>query len=310
MAFIVVPLMNIAPLLVLVISRWGFRQVDKSLPGGSTAASLTFMHPNFIRGDKQRCLLMRSIVKKPVRTSSLRQSSAHQHGEAALDRAAAIPLHLTHHPTTIQTFGPSVRRLGQLQQSVSSPGIAQQASTGTAIHPLSLSVQNLAYQGRPPTLQISTTAIPDRFSSAIASSAPTSSSTSMQHHSAGILKRLLVQQRQDELVRHIRDRINDGIMAISMSRPTELALPPFDQPRMMQPVQPAAVLGSPARAPSFGHHHANDFGRRLNSGYMNVAAAGSDTPEVAVLAAQIMKSNPGIAPSRAFELAKKAFTRA
>jgi hypothetical protein len=87
---------------------------------------------------------MRSIVKKPVRTSSLRQFSA-QHGVAALDRAAAVPLHLTHHPAALQTFGPSVRRLGQLQQSVSSPGMAQQGSTGTTIHPLSLSVQNLAY---------------------------------------------------------------------------------------------------------------------------------------------------------------------
>jgi hypothetical protein len=88
---------------------------------------------------------MRSIVKKPVRTSSLRQFSA-QHGVAALDRAAAVPLHLTHHPAALQTFGPSVRRLGQQQQCVvSSPGMAQQGNNGTDIHPLSMSVQNLAY---------------------------------------------------------------------------------------------------------------------------------------------------------------------
>lgn len=135
----------------------------------------------------------------------------------------------------------------------------------------------------------------------------TTSSSCMQHHTAEILERLLVQQRQDELVRLIRDRINDGIMAISMSRPNELTQPPYNQPRMIQPVQPAAVLGSPAGA-RLGHHHA-DFGRRLTTGYMNVAAAAArrDTPDVAVLAAQIVKSNPGIAPSRAFELAKKAF---
>jgi hypothetical protein len=50
---VLVPLMNITPLLVLVISWWSFRQVDKLMPGGSTT-SLTSMHPNFIRGDKQR----------------------------------------------------------------------------------------------------------------------------------------------------------------------------------------------------------------------------------------------------------------
>ena len=59
--------------------RWGFRQVEKS---SLTSASMTFMHPNFIRGDKQRCLLMRSIVKKPVSATSIssmrRQSSLQQ----------------------------------------------------------------------------------------------------------------------------------------------------------------------------------------------------------------------------------------
>lgn len=39
--------------------RWGFRQVEKELHG-----IMIFMHPNFVRGDKQRCLKMRSIVKK------------------------------------------------------------------------------------------------------------------------------------------------------------------------------------------------------------------------------------------------------
>jgi len=39
--------------------RWGFRQVEKDTPG-----IMIFMHTNFIRGDKQRCLRMRSIVKK------------------------------------------------------------------------------------------------------------------------------------------------------------------------------------------------------------------------------------------------------
>eukprot|EP00580_Thalassiosira_gravida_P001443 CAMPEP_0201598712 /NCGR_PEP_ID=MMETSP0492-20130828/432_1 /ASSEMBLY_ACC=CAM_ASM_000837 /TAXON_ID=420259 /ORGANISM="Thalassiosira gravida, Strain GMp14c1" /LENGTH=361 /DNA_ID=CAMNT_0048061165 /DNA_START=66 /DNA_END=1151 /DNA_ORIENTATION=- len=40
--------------------RWGFRQVEKELHG-----IMIFMHPYFFRGDKRRCLNMRSIVKKP-----------------------------------------------------------------------------------------------------------------------------------------------------------------------------------------------------------------------------------------------------
>jgi len=40
--------------------RWGFRQVEKELHG-----IMIFMHPYFFRGDKRRCLKMRSIVKKP-----------------------------------------------------------------------------------------------------------------------------------------------------------------------------------------------------------------------------------------------------
>lgn len=38
--------------------RWGFRQVEKNLHGG-----MIFMHVHFIRGERKRCLMMRSTVK-------------------------------------------------------------------------------------------------------------------------------------------------------------------------------------------------------------------------------------------------------
>jgi hypothetical protein len=41
------------------ICRWGFRQVDKNVTG-----VMVFMHPSFSRGDKRRCLMMRSVVNK------------------------------------------------------------------------------------------------------------------------------------------------------------------------------------------------------------------------------------------------------
>lgn len=43
--------------------RWGFHQ--KVEPNSQTRAMI-FMHSHFVRGDKKRCLKMRSIVKKPA----------------------------------------------------------------------------------------------------------------------------------------------------------------------------------------------------------------------------------------------------
>ena len=110
-------------------TRWGFRQGVAS-PRGT---SMTFMHPNFIRGDKQRCLLMRSIVKRPPVGSvfSLRQSS--QNKMALLQQqpqmgrvVVEVPtVHRCYYPSTNgntqHAFGSSVLlRLGQQQVVFSS----------------------------------------------------------------------------------------------------------------------------------------------------------------------------------------------
>jgi len=52
--------------------RWGFRQVEKDTRSGT----MIFVHANFVRGDKRRCLLMRSIVKKPT-TNTVTQQQQH-----------------------------------------------------------------------------------------------------------------------------------------------------------------------------------------------------------------------------------------
>lgn len=41
--------------------RWGFRQIEKNAPG-----VMIFTNECFVRGDKKRCHMMRSIVKKPT----------------------------------------------------------------------------------------------------------------------------------------------------------------------------------------------------------------------------------------------------
>jgi len=278
---------------------------------------MTFMHPNFIRGDKQRCLLMRSIVKRPPVSStfSLRQSS--QNKMAILQQqpqmgrvVVEVPtVHRCYYPTnsnTQQAFGSS--GLGQQQQSVSSPGLALQV-VPIVLPPLSLAVQNLAYQGLHSSLQqFSTSTIPtNRLSAAVASSAPVPRETTsniMRQHPSGILERILLQQRQEELVRRILDRIDDGTTADTNPVQPAALLPPHNQPRMMPPGQSTAVLGSLVAGASFGQHHDADFGRLTTTGnIMNVVAV--EMPAVVVLAFQIMKSNPGIEPWRALELAKK-----
>jgi len=298
-------------------TRWGFRQGVAS-PRGT---SMTFMHPNFIRGDKQRCLLMRSIVKKPASISLGHQaSSKHEMARHLLMQqrrpqmgrgVVEVPTlqHCYYYPTnsnTQQAFGSS--GLGQQQQSVSSPGLALQV-VPIVLPPLSLAVQNLAYQGLHSSLQqFSTSTIPtNRLSAAVASSAPVpreTTSNTMRQHRSEILERILLQQRQVELVRRILDRIDDGTTADTNPVQPAALLPPHNQPRMMPPGQSTAVLGSLVAGASFGQHHDADFGRLTTTGnIMNVVAV--EMPAVVVLAFQIMKSNPGIEPWRALELAKK-----
>jgi len=135
----------------------------------------------------------------------------------------------------------------------------------------------------------------------------------LQHHSAGVLDRILVQQRQEELVlRHIlRDRINDGTTSDSRLLPPAAAaapvVPSYNQPSMMIPgQQPDTSLGFLVAGARFGQHHdAADFGRLTTTTPDNIMNAVSmEMPAVVALASQIMKSNPGIEPWRALKLAK------
>lgn len=62
------------------IHRWGFRQIEKNVSG-----IMIFTHQKFHRGDKQRCLMMRSIVRKSDTASNMVQ----QGGMANQQSAAA-----------------------------------------------------------------------------------------------------------------------------------------------------------------------------------------------------------------------------
>jgi len=264
---------------------------------------MIFMHPNFVRGERKRCLLMRSIVKRPVSTStSLRKSS--QHGiedcVAVKEDVPADAVHLNPNPPAISinslhAFGSSALHLGQQEQSAT-PSMAQQIT----ILPASSFLQNLAYQE---LYHCPFTTLQEIISRTASASAVFETSSRMQHHS-DILDQL-VQQRRQELVRQILSvGMNDGSWAGERVLSAAMTLlPHHSQPLPLWP-QPAAV-GPPPSGTSFGYHsNRADFllGRLTTTG--NVTRL--NTPVVLLLASRIMKSNPSMEPWRALELAKKS----
>ena len=64
--------------------RWGFRQVEICLPG-----TMQFLHVNFVRGDKGRCLMLRSLVKKATPHRNQQQQLALQQQQILLHHANA-----------------------------------------------------------------------------------------------------------------------------------------------------------------------------------------------------------------------------
>jgi hypothetical protein len=204
------------------------------------------MNPNFIRGDKQRCLLMRSIVKKrPVsatRTSSMPRQSSPQQGvsppmsmigvQFQIDQqesprvgggggvsmipttTTAVP-RTTHNPIP-QSFGLSALLSGQHPPGVPHPGLIpakQQHQIHPLLVPLSLNhsaLQNLAYQGMilPPSLQISTTAAIPSYFMVTTTSGPAIPPISSQHQSETLL-----QMRRQELVQQICN--NNPVVALA-----------------------------------------------------------------------------------------------
>lgn len=107
---------NSTILILIFQHRWGFRQGEKT-----SSDSMIFSNPNFIRGNKHRCLLMRSKVNRKPQQSSLNQAvvpppsrrvgaaagAVVDHGVLLIPAAAADPrFHLartaTNHNNTLQ----------------------------------------------------------------------------------------------------------------------------------------------------------------------------------------------------------------
>lgn len=88
--------------------RWGFRQVEKDDSG-----MMIFFHEKFTRGDTNKCLAMRSIVKKPAAATIMSlsdPSNRNQPGKApnAGDVMVSHLLQSNHQATSTYTGSDSI----------------------------------------------------------------------------------------------------------------------------------------------------------------------------------------------------------
>ena len=255
---------------------------------------MTFAHPHFIRGDKQRCLLMRSIVKKPVLLRQLASdgisSTAHvppRFHPATINNS----LVQHHHPLGLNTLGHQQQSYGMInmahQQVANLPALSPllaQLNQGQGLYPANGFIRRGGNDGTtitpppssywaPSSLQLHST-VPNPFSAT--SSAPVAFKPTMQND-----LETLHRQRQQELLPQILSGIHDGTRIGSYNQ------------ALLSSIQPAAA------AAAVGYHHGIDTVGRLAS-----TTPGSFNVAVVTLASQMMKSDPSMEPWRAIELAK------
>lgn len=257
---------------------------------------MTFAHPHFIRGDKQRCLRMRSIVKKPV---LLRQLASDDISSTArvpprFHPAAINSLVQHHHPLGLNALGHQQQSYGIINMAhpqvanlsaLSSPLLVQ-LNKGQGLYPANgfivrrggndgtmIAPPPSSYYWAPSSLQLHST-VPNPFPATSSAPVAFKPRTTMQHD-----LETLHRQRQQELVPVILGGINDGTRIGSYNQ------------ALLPGVQPVAA--------AVGYHRGIDTVRRLTS-----TTPGSFNVAVLTLASQMMKSDPSMEPRRALEIAK------
>lgn len=239
--------------------RWGFHQVEKS-----QTRAMVFMHAHFARGDKKRCLMMRSIVKKPAAQQP-----------RTIINGANHPAHLS--TNMLQRFGSNSQYGGMgggaaFNFNMIPPLFPQQARqvsySGTPNQGGDNGIMNSNGMGRgvPPSLFM-----PNQFPQGM---------TSTDMFEAGLcLERM--EQRQQQRQNQMMDMLNDnGGNSPAMAAATTSS---FNQAMSQQQPQMPISMSS-----------------EMNGNNSNF---GGDMSQVD-LATQILKRDPSMEPWRALELAK------
>ena len=246
--------------------RWGFRQVEKSSLSG-----MKFLHPHFIRGDKRRCLLLRSTVNKPLKPLSQ---------PAALPQTGVVDVPPSLNPSTIPLHAfPSNSFVGNTVYRAPSA-------------PLSYHLQ-LARQALYPVsgLIVRESVFPSSNSVPLASAIPFTSSwtpssllTSTIPHQIRVTSSPVFNARSLQVMQNENNKKH--------SNRTQGAAYNHTLP---SPGLPAAV----SQGIGFGINDSRRF-----TGSLNEAGGGVISLAVVVVASHIIKCDPSMSPERALELAK------
>ena len=258
-------------------NRWGFRQVEKTVPG-----IVIFMHANFVRGDKQRCVMMRSVVKK----------SASPHRSAALNAFVGIPS--TNNMNVLQAGMFSGIDPNILMQALANQ-LGQQGATGAG------QMNNMFNQGGGPALDqgggnnlLNSVGLGGAAASAAMSSQLPQGSSMQGMTSADMFEAARRLQRMEQQRQMQGMGINNPSSSGMLNNTNNInAMPAASS----QSQEPAMALNN--------NNSTNISGSSNTGGGMSPPLSPEGMMNVQ-LASEIMKKDPTIEPLRALELAKLA----
>ena len=261
-------------------NRWGFRQVEKTVPG-----IVIFMHANFVRGDKQRCVMMRSVVKKSVTQRS-----------AALNAFVGIP---TNNMNVLQAGMFSGIDPNILMQALANQLGQQGAGAGQ--------MNNMFNQGVGPALNqgggnnlLNSVGLDAKWGlRAEPASAPMSSSQLPQGSMQGMTSADMFEAAR-RLQRMEQQRQMQG-MGINNPSSSSGMLNTNNGNAM-----PAASSQSQEQAMALNNNNATNISGSSNTGGGMSPPLSPEGMMNVQLASEIMKKDPTIEPLRALELAKLA----
>ncbi|KAL7477685.1 hypothetical protein ACHAW6_003480 [Cyclotella cf. meneghiniana] len=283
--------------------RWGFRQVEKNVPGITI-----FMHANFVRGDKNRCLLMRSIVKNSANASSAQSSAPLQCGNAL---GAGVIMNQNFVEGLSRNLMGYPRHVSQLNQLYFHPG------PGGTIHgPNLLSTdqqQQSPYQQHTVnniTGFLSNGNSPNSFSLSGANLPAISMNTS-NAVAAGATQQFCI----TGLLHNINELNANSLAGATLPSAMTIAMPSTSgvtESRQQVDIKDLVNLGRVSQ-PASNLSSSVCMGTTLSSSPASAAIlslngqnlSGDNTSPVVVLAMQIMQNNPTIDPRVALELARR-----